>query len=142
MVRYKLKSFGSRDISVEVNGQPLTGSPWRVYATGHQYKAIYSFGSYGTGPEQFKGTGRIAVNKRNGKIAIAEYWNHRIHFFDREWKYLKTTGDKGLDVERITHPFSLAFTTSDEFIVINGQLKTPNKTRSLDWSIPVNFFRF
>ena len=43
VVRYKPKSIGLRDISVEVNGQPLTGSPWRVQATGHQYKAIYSY---------------------------------------------------------------------------------------------------
>ena len=30
VVRYKPKSVGLRDISLEVNGQPLTGSPWRV----------------------------------------------------------------------------------------------------------------
>ena len=30
VVRYKPKSVGLRDIAVEVNGQPLTGSPWSV----------------------------------------------------------------------------------------------------------------
>ena len=126
VVRYKPKSFGLRDISVEVNGKPLTGSPWRVQATGHQYKAIYSFGSYGPGPGQLGGTGSIAVNKRNGKIAIAEYWYHKVHLFDREWKYLRTIGNNELDAERINYPCSLAFTTSDEVVVVNGQLKTPN----------------
>ena len=30
-MRNKPKSVGLRDISVEVGGQPLTGSPWRVF---------------------------------------------------------------------------------------------------------------
>ena len=90
VVRYKPKSVGLRDISVEVNGQPLSGSPWRVQATGHQYKAIHSFRSHVTGPEQFGGPGSIAVNERTGKIAIAEYRNRRVHLFDRECKYLRT----------------------------------------------------
>ena len=49
-VRYKPKSVGLHDIDVEVNGKPLTGSPWRVLVTGHQYKALHSFGSPGEGP--------------------------------------------------------------------------------------------
>ena len=127
VVRYKPKSVGLRDISVEVNGQPLTGSPWRVQATGHQYKAIHSFGSRGTGPGQFKRPGSIAVNKRNGKIAIADPYNHRVHLFDRECKYLRTIGDKGLDAERINFPLSVEFTTSDEVIIIHGELMKTSK---------------
>ena len=127
VVRYKPKSFGLRDICVEVNGQPLTGSPWRVQATGHQYKAIHSFGSHGTEPGQFKGPVSIAVNKRTGKIAIADYFNRRVQLFDRECKYLKTIGDKGLDAEKIKFPLSVEFTTSDEVIVIHGELFKPGK---------------
>ena len=121
VVRYKPQSVGLRDISVEVNGQPLSGSPWRVQATGHQYKAIHSFRSHVTGPEQFGGPGSIAVNERTGKIAIAEYRNRRVHLFDRECKYLRTIGDKGLDSERIKFPLSVEFTTSDEVIVIHEE---------------------
>ena len=121
VVRYKPKSVGLRDISVEVNGQPLSGSPWRVQATGHQYKAIHSFRSHVTGPEQFGGPGSIAVNERTGNIAIAEYRNRRVHLFDRECKYLRTIGDKGLDSERIKFPLSVEFTTSDEVIVIHEE---------------------
>ena len=127
VVRYEPKSIGLRDISVEVNGQPLTGSPWRVQATGHQYKAIHSFGSHETGPGQFKGPVSIAVNKRNGKITIADFNNHRVQLFDHEWKYLRTIGDKGLDAERIKFPRSVGFTTSDEVIVIHGELFKLNK---------------
>ena len=127
VVRYKPKSVGLRDISVEVNGQPLSGSPWRVQATGHQYKAIHSFKSHVTGPEQFGGPGSIAVNERTGKIAIAEYRNRRVHLFDRECKYLRTIGDKGLDSERIKFPLSVEFTTSDEVIVIHEEPFKPSK---------------
>ena len=124
---YKPKSVGLRDISVEVNGQPLSGSPWRVQATGHQHKAIHSFGSHGTEPGQFKGPVSIAVNKRTGKIAIADYFNRRVQLFDRECKYLRTIGDKGRDAERIKFPLSVEFTTSDEVIVIHGELFKPSK---------------
>ena len=127
VVRYKPKSVGLREISVEVNGQPLSGSPWRVQATGHQYKAIHSFRSHVTGPEQFGGPGSIAVNERTGKIAIAEYRNRRVHLFDRECKYLRTIGDKGLDSERIKFPLSVEFTTSDEVIVIHEEPFKPSK---------------
>ena len=130
VVRYKPKSIGLRDISVEVNGQPLTGSPWRVQATGHQYKAIYSIGSSGTGPGQFKGPASIAVNKRTGKIAIADIGNNRVQLFDREWKYLRTIGNKGLDANdarRIKFPQSVEFTTSDEVIITHGELFKQHK---------------
>nr|XP_058971147.1 E3 ubiquitin-protein ligase TRIM71-like [Pocillopora verrucosa] len=123
VVRYKPKSGGLRDISVEVNGQPLSGSPWRVQATGHQYKAIHSF----RGPKQLIGPGSIAVNERTGKIALAEYFDRSVKLFDRECKYLRTIGNKGLDSERIKHPVSVEFTTSDEVIVIHEGYFEPSK---------------
>ena len=127
VVRYKPKSVGLRDISLEVNGQPLTGSPWRAQVAGHQYKTIYSFGSPGTGPGQFEGPGSIALNKRTGKIAVVDFLNDRVQLFDRECKYLTTIGDKGLDAERIKFPLSVGFTTSDEVIVIHAKTYKPNK---------------
>ena len=119
VVRYK-PSVGLRDICVKVNGQPLTGSPWRVQATGHQYKVIHSIGSHGNGLGQFEIPDSIAVNKRNGKIAIAD--QNRVYLFDRECKYLRTIGDKGSDAKRIKFPRSVEFTTSDEVIVIHGNI--------------------
>ena len=127
IVRYKPKSVGLRDISVAVNGQPLTGSPWRVEATDHRYEVIHSFRLHGTEPGQFKGQVSIAVNKRNGKIAIADFNNHRVVLFDEEWKYLRTIGDKELNAERIKFPRFVEFTTSDEVIVIDGKHFQPSK---------------
>ncbi|KAL9984413.1 hypothetical protein ACROYT_G006701 [Oculina patagonica] len=42
-VSYKPKSVGLHDIAVEVNGKPLTGSPWNVEVTPHQYKVLLTF---------------------------------------------------------------------------------------------------
>ena len=125
VARYKPKSVGLRDISVEVNGQPLTGSPWRVQVTGHQYKVIHSIGLHRKGPGQFERPRSIAVNKRNGKIAIADH--KRVQLFDRECKYLRTIGDQRRDAERIKFPRSVEFTTSDEVIVIHGNILEPCK---------------
>ena len=125
LVRYKPKSVGLRDISVEVNGQPLTGSPWRVQVTGHQYKVIHSIGLHRKGPGQFERPRSIAVNKRNGKIAIADH--KRVQLFDRECKYLRTIGDQRRNAERIKFPRSVEFTTSDEVIVIHGNILEPCK---------------
>ena len=125
VVRYKPKSVGLRDICVKVNGQPLTGSPWRVQVTGHQYKVIHSIGLHRKGPGQFERPRSIAVNKRNGKIAIADH--KRVQLFDRECKYLRTIGDQRRDAERIKFPRSVEFTTSDEVIVIHGNILEPCK---------------
>ena len=92
-----------------------------VQATDHQYKAIHSFGLHGTELEQFEEPYSIAVNKKTGKIAIANNLNHRVQLFDHQCKYLRTMGDKGLNAERIKFPCSVEFTTSDEVIVIHGE---------------------
>lgn len=124
---YKPKSVGLRDISVGVNGKPLTGSPWRNQVIGHQYKVIHSFGSRGIEPGQFQNPIIIAVSERTGKIAIADHGNRRVQLFDREYKYLRTIGDKGRAAERIKYPKSVGFTASDEVIVIHGELLQTSK---------------
>ena len=126
-VRYKPKSVGLHDITVEVNGKPLTGSPWRVHVTGHQYKALHSFGSPGKGPGEFNGPYSIAVSERTGNIAVADCFNNRVQLFDSVWKYLRTIGDKGPGAERIKRPVSVAFAASGDVIVIHGELLKPHK---------------
>ena len=126
-VHYKPKSVGLHDITVEVNGQPLTGSPWRVQVTGHQYKALYSFGSRGKGQGEFRGPWSIAVSEKTGNIAVADDGNKRVQLFDSELKFLRTIGDKGPGAERIKTPVSVAFTASDDVIVIHGEVFKPHE---------------
>ena len=87
--------------------------------TGHQYKALHSFGSPGKGPGEFEGPSSIAVSERTGNIAVADTYNNRVQLFDSELKYLRAIGDKGPGAERIKHPVSVAFTASGDVIVIH-----------------------
>ena len=126
-VRYKPKSVGLHDIDVEVNGKPLTGSPWRVLVTGHQYKALHSFGSPGEGPGEFNRPDSIVVSERTGNIAIADNGNGRVQLFDSAWKYKRTIGNKGPGAERIRNPRSVAFTASGDVLVIHEEHSQRNK---------------
>ena len=126
-VRYKPKSVGLHDITVEVNGKPLTGSPWRVQVTGHQYKALHSFGSRGKGPGTFRGPCHIAVSEKTGNIAVADCGNDGVQLFDSELKYLTTIGDKGPCAERIKNPVSVAFAASGDVIVIHSEAFEPKE---------------
>ena len=127
-VRYKPKSVGLHDITVEVNGKPMTGSHWSVQVTGHQYKALPLFGLRGEGrPGEFNVPHSIAVSEKTGNIAIADYDNNRVQLFDSELKYLGTIGNKGCRAERIKHPASVAFTASGDVIVIHGKVFEPSE---------------
>ena len=120
-VRYKPKRVGVHEIVVEADGKPLTGTPWRVQVTPHRYKVIGCFGSFGRGQGQFKDPFSIAVSKRTGNIAIADLSNNRVQLRDSKCKYLRMIGDKGTGAERIGNPTSVAFTASDDVIVIHGE---------------------
>ena len=120
-VRYKPKSVGLHVIAVELNGKPLTGSHWSVQVTGHQYKALHSFGSRGKGPGEFDRPRTIAVSEKTGNIAVADNDNKRVQLIDSELKYLTTIGDKGPGAKRIKKPYSAAVTASDDVIVIHKE---------------------
>ena len=93
--------------------------------SGHQYKALHSFGSPGNEPGEFGGPSRIAVSERTGNIAVADYDNKRVQLFDSELKYLTTIGDMGPRAKRIKYPVSVAFTASGDVIVIHRKLFRP-----------------
>lgn len=125
-VSFKPKSVGLHEIAVEVNGKPLIGGPWNIQVVPHQYKALLSFGSEGTGRGEFDGPGSIAVSEKTGNIAIVDESNKRVHLFDCGWKYLRTIGNKWIS-KRINEPESVAFTASDAVIVIHGEFLESRK---------------
>ena len=126
-VRYKPKTVGLHDIVVDVNGTPLSGSPWSVQVTPHQYKALsplYSF-KRGQRQEEFSTPQSIATSEKTGNIAVADYNNKRVLLFDSEWKYLRTIGNKEAGSKRISEPTSVAFTASGDVIVTHGEFPQP-----------------
>ena len=112
-VRYKPKTLGSHDVRIEVNGQPLTGSPWSIQVTPHRYKYTWSLSSGTRGLDTFVFPCSIALNERTGQIAIAGYRNKCIQLFENRWTYLRTIGGSRYD---IGHPMSVAFLWNNDLI--------------------------
>lgn len=122
IVRYSPISAGSHRVAIEVNGRPLTASPWLVQVTPHRYKDVDRF--CGKGLSAFVFPWSVAVNERTGQMAIAGYSSKRIQLFDKEWKYEKTIGGDcefqrqgGLrNALDIGHPISVAFLRNDDIV--------------------------
>ena len=112
IVSYTPDCVGQHKVVIEINGQPLTGSPWCVYVS-HGYKSLFSFGSRGKTQGQFAGPYDIAINDTTGNIAVADSGNNRVQLFNSEGKYVRAISTKEL-----IKPSSVAFTRSRDLIVI------------------------
>jgi len=111
-VYYTPNCVGQHDVAIEINGQPLTGSPWRVHLS-HHYKPLYSFGSPGKAQGQFDWPYDIAINYKTGNIAVADSGNNRVQLFSSEREYIKA-----ISTQDLIKPTSVAFTRSGDLIVI------------------------
>ena len=105
---------------IEVNGQPLTSSPWSVHVKPHQYHAVRSFGSGGKVQGQFDCPFGIAISDKTGNIAVADTFNNRVQLFNSNGIYLREYGRKGLDAKKLHCPFSVAFNKSGEVTICDS----------------------
>ena len=112
-VTYTPDCAGTHDVVIEVNGQPLTGSPWGVHVSPHQYKPLFSFASHGRAQGQFFAPFDIAIDENTGNIAVADFGNNNVQLFNSEGKYLNTVSHK-----EIINPTSVTFTESSNLVVI------------------------
>ena len=80
-VRYTPQCVGQHRVEIQVNGQPLTGSPWVVQVIQHQYQFSFQFGSKGKKQGQFDMPGGIAVNDKTRTLAVADCNNKRVQMF-------------------------------------------------------------
>jgi len=108
-VTYRPECVGQYRVGIEINGQPLTGSPWSVLVIPHQYKFLFKFGSHGNGPGQFDGPSDIAVSEKTGTIAVAD--NKRIQLFSSDGNYLR-------EIKLKNDCLSVAFTKSGDIIAL------------------------
>ena len=122
-VHYKPKSVGRHDVAIDVNGWPLTGSPWRVDVKPHQYKVVNSCGSRGKREGEFEQPYSIAKNEKTGNIAVVDYDNKRVQVFDENLKYLRTIrggpGSQTGSAVEIAYPTLVAFLRNGDMIVIH-----------------------
>ena len=126
-VTYTPDCVGTHDVVIEVNGQPLTGSPWSVHVSPHQYKLLFSFGSHGRAQGQFINPSDIAIDENTGNIAVADILDYKVQLFNSECKYLNTVSDKA-----IIQPTSVTFTRDSRLTVIaTGKIFCFNKRGKL-----------
>ena len=117
-VTYTPECDGHHDVVIEVNGQPLTRSPWSVNVAPHQYHVVGSLGLPGKAQGQFYLPCDIAINAKTGNIAVADLNNKRVHLFNSGGIYLREYGQKRLDAKRINCPMSVAFNRSGDVTIL------------------------
>ena len=109
-VTYTPQCVGQHRVEIQVNGQPLTGSPWIVQVISHQYRLAFQFGSKGKKQGQFNWPLGVAVSDKSRILAVADSNNKRIQMFTFEGNFLREFALEG-------EPFSLAFTESGDLFV-------------------------
>ena len=107
-VTYTPQSDGQHRVEIQVNGQPLTGSPWVVQVL-PQYQLAFQFGSTGKGQGEFDGPWDIAVSEKTETIAVADYNNKRIQMFSSDGNFLR-------EIVLNSGPSSLAFTVAGDVL--------------------------
>ena len=108
-VTYTPQSAGQHRVEMQVNGQPLTGSPLVVQVVPHQYQFAFQFGSTGKGQGEFNEPWDITVSDKTGMIAVADTENKRIQMFSSDGNFLR-------EIKLKTEPYSSAFTESGDII--------------------------
>ena len=107
-ITYTRQSAGQHKVQNQVNGQPLTGSPWVVHVP-HQYQFAFQFGSTGKRQGEFNVPRDVAVNEKTGTIAVADTKNNGIQMFSSAGNFLR-------EIKLYSKPYSLAFTESGDVI--------------------------
>ena len=107
-VTYTPQSDGQHRVEIQVNGQPLTGSPWVVQVL-QQYQLAFQFGSTGKEQGEFDGLWDIAVSEKTETIAVADYNNKRIQMFSSDGNFLR-------EIVLNSGPSSLAFTVAGDVL--------------------------
>ena len=108
-VIYTPQCAGQHRVEIQVNGQPLTGSPWVLQVVPHQYQFAFKFGSTGKGQGEFEEPWGIAVSEKTGTIAVTDFGNKRIQMFRSDGNFLRKIGLKN-------SAYSVAFTESGDIL--------------------------
>ena len=88
-VTYTPQCVGQHRVEIQVNGQPLIGSPWVVQVIPHQYQFAFQFGSEGKEQGQFDMPWDIAVSDKRRTLAVADVNNKRIQMFGFDGNFLR-----------------------------------------------------
>ena len=114
-ISYFPKETGTCQASVKVNGQHVSGSPFKTEFKPRLFKPVLSFGKEGSAPGMFRGPRGIAVNDKD-EIAVTDEDNHRIQIFRKDGTHLRSFGRKGTQQGQFSYPNGVTF-YNDNIIV-------------------------
>ena len=111
-VTYTPQCVGQHSVEIQVNGQPLTGSPFFLQVCQYPYYHFaFKFGSAGSRAGEFAWISDIAVSDRTGTIAVADGDNKRIQLFSSDGKFQRQVKLGG-------KPYSVAFTDCGDLLTL------------------------
>ena len=108
-VTYTPQCVGKHRVEIQVNGQPLTGSPWVVQVIPHQYQFAFQFGSKGKEQGQFNTPWDLAVNDKSRTLSVADVNNKRVQMFSFDGNFLR-------EIALESETSSVAFTESGDLL--------------------------
>ena len=108
-VTYTPQCVGQHRVEIQVNEQPLTGSPWVVQVIPLQYQFAFQFGSKGKEKGQFDKPWGIAVNDKTRTLAVADLDNDRVQIFGFDGNFLR-------EIAVEAKASSVAFTESGDLL--------------------------
>jgi DNA-binding beta-propeller fold protein YncE len=111
------------EVAVDSSGNILVARSWENQQIGHidAYDntgvLLFTIGSFGSGPGQFKRITGIAVDMASGNIIVSDGSNHRIQVFDREGNFQFMVGSEGSGPGQFSLPVDVAVDPWGNFIV-------------------------
>ena len=118
-VRYFPKDTGKYQVSVKVNEEHISGSPFPVKPKSRQFRHVLSFGQQGSSVGMLDGPYGVAVNERD-EIAVTDSNNHRVQVFSSDGTYLRYFGRKGDKQGEFNWPAVIAFDKNGRSIVVDS----------------------
>ena len=116
-VTYTPQFIGPHNFEIQVNGQPLTGSPLVVQVHRyHQYQRAFHFNLKESRPDMIASITGIAVSDKTGAIAVAGSHFGGFQLFSSDRKFQR-------EVKLDSSPFSLAFTACGDLLILGSSWK-------------------
>ena len=116
-VTYTPRCVGPHNVEIQVNGQPLSGSPFVVQVHRyHKYQRAFHFDVKGDGSGMIPSIAGIAVSDKTGAIAVAGSLFEGVQVFSSDRKFQT-------EVKLDGSPSSLAFTGCGDLLILASSWK-------------------
>ena len=118
-VRYCPRHPVKCQVTVKVNGEHVSDSPFAVQVTPFQFKPVFSFGKEGSSEGKFRFPWGVAVNAVNAKdeIVVTDYLNHRVQIFNSVGNYLRSFGRSATKEREFKFPVGIIYHNNGNIFV-------------------------